>query len=544
MARKQVVDRTSPKITSPTLSNIDYIRPELAYLLPSYDLIRDVIEGEIAIKGWNTRVTLFTTIATTVQLSINNIDIAKAKKYLPQPNAEDVSDANQKRYRNYVARAVFYGVTSRTLEGMAGQIFLRDPVVTLPPELEIMIDDADGAHNTLAQVANNAVVDCIGYGRCGLLVDFPITSGPITKKQITDGEMKPTFTIYHPWDIINWRTKKINGKCYITMLVLREFIDNESDDFALIQVEQFRVFRLTDAGVTVQIFRKDKTAFNPSSIIIPKNASGNALDEIPFMFLGSKNNEAKPNQPPLYDLASLNIAHYRNSADFEESSFMCGQPTPVFTGVDEFWVKNVWRDEVTLGSRAAIPLPINAKAELLQADPNNLPNEAMKHKEEQMIGLGARLIQDNSISKTATQDIIDTTSESSMLANVSKNVSSGFLWAFGVAADFVGAAKDAIVFKLNKDFDVTSMTADDQNAIIKQWQSAGISFKEMRDGLRRAGTAIQDDDEARKQIQQDIKDGMIPDPTLTNAPPLASTAKPASDAGGPQPGSPRPGVKP
>lgn len=546
MAKRQpqVLPRVSPRVETPLLANVDYIRPELAYLMPSYELIRDVVEGETAIKGWNTRVNLFTTVATTVALSISNIDINKAKRYLPQPNPSDTSDENKERYRAYVGRAVFYGVTSRTLEGMTGQIFLRDPVVALPTELEAMVDDADGAYNTLSQVANNAVSDCVAFGRCGLLVDFPVTTSPVTKKQLEDGTIKPTFILYQPWNVINWRTTKIRGKCYITLLVLREFVDDEKDDFALVQVEQFRVLRLVNGIVTVQIFRKDKTSFSPQTVITPKDASGLPLDEIPFTFLGSKNNEAKPNQPPLYDLASLNIAHYRNSADYEESSFMCGQPTPVFTGVDQFWVENIWKGQVTLGSRTAIPLPKEAKAELLQADPNTMPNEAMKHKEEQMIALGARLIQDNSISKTATQDIIDTTSESSMLANVSKNVTAGFVWALGVAADFVGAAKDKIVFKLNKDFDVTSMTADDQNAIVKQWQSAAISFAEMRDGLRRAGTATQKDDEARTAIQKDIKDGLIPDPTLTNAPPATSDPKAASNAGGPQPGSPRPGVTP
>lgn len=535
--------------TNDSHAKVNYFREELNSLLPAYYMIRDAIEGEQAIKGMIGTETAYQAGIGNggIPLTVTNILVSRAVRYLPQPNAQDKSLANIERYKAYVTRAVFYNVTSRTLEGMTGQIFLRDPIVKLPTQLDVMLNDSDGAGLTLEQTANRCVRHCIAYGRSGILVDYPVTDGNVTAKDVADGDVRPTLIVYEPWDIINWRVEMRGAKKVITFLVLREVIDEEGDDgFQLSMYEQFRVLKLDeDSGDhLVELYSTTKTGFTQTASYTPRDAKGKPLQEIPFHFIGSENNDVLPNKPPLYDLASINIAHYRNSADYEEACFLAGQPTPVLAGLSQDWVENVLKGDVNLGSRAAIPLPVGATATMLQAKPNSMPIEAMKEKEQQMIALGAKLVTIQKTAKTATQQIIETTSESSPLANIAKNVSAALVWALGIAAGFVGATTDAIEYTLNKDFDLTSMTADDQNAIIKQWQSAAISFSEMRTCLRRAGTAVLEDDEARKQIEQDIADGLIPDPALEQEPPPLPPALPnpavpdpkaKSKAGGPQP---------
>jgi len=538
--------KVSPRTASTSKpAKVNFTREELSNLLPQYYLIRDAIDGEPAIKGLTGTGASGVSGAGNGGFSglIDNQVLSRAKKYLPQPNAEDQSPSNIERYRSYVTRAVFYGVTGRTLEGMAGQIYLREPIVELPTELELLKEDADGGGLTLDQTSHKAVRLGIAHGRGGMLVDYPITDGPATKQDIADGEIRPTITVYPPWDIINWRVETEGAKRRLTFLVLRETIDEEGEDgFQLNSFEQYRVLRLnpTDGTHSVEIYRQSRDGFAQLKTANPKNSKGKPLTEIPFHFFGSENNEVNPNRPPLYDLAALNIAHYRNSADYEEACFIAGQPTPVLAGLSEDWVKNVLNGVVTLGSRAAIPLPVGATAALLQAQENSMPIEAMHHKEDQMVALGAKLIQNRQTAETATAKIIDTSSESSTLANVSKNVSAVMVWALQIAGDFVGVDVDGIKYALNKDFDLTSMTADDQNAVISQWQDGAISWPELRTVLRRAGTATEDDDAAKKQIAADIKAGLIPDPAMKNKPPAPAAVpgqqkKAPSDAGGPQP---------
>lgn len=553
MAKKKVAKGNTPLAAAGSRSRVNYYREELNELLPAYYMIRDCVLGEQAVKGMIGTQSNYQSGAGNggLPLTTTNILITRALRYLPQPNAEDKSLANIERYKAYVTRAVFYDVASRTLEGLTGQIFLRDPLVELPSEINLLREDSDGGGLTLDQTANRCVRHCICYGRAGILVDYPITNGQVTVKDIENGDIHPTLIVYNPWDIINWRVEMRGAKKLITFLVLREVIDEEGDDgFQLSTYEQFRVLRLDpDSGDHVtELYSTTQSGFTQTATYTPKDGKGNTFKEIPFTFVGSENNGVLPNKPPLYDLCSLNIAHYRNSADYEESCFIVGQPTPVITGVSEDWVKNELKGALNFGARAAIPLPVGATASLLQAKENTMPMEAMKQKEQQMVALGAKLVQVQRVAKTATQQIIETTSESSPLANISKNVSAAIEWALGVACQFVGIVATGIQYELNKDFDLTSMTSDDQNAVVLQWQSAAIASSEMRTVLRRAGTATLTDAEWKAEVKSDIEAGIIADPTAT-AQPIGSEAKEPtdggtppkapSDAGGPQPGAVR-----
>jgi hypothetical protein len=548
MAKRQPQQRVSPQTPGARTSSpkVNYTRDELSNMLYTYYLIRDAIEGETAIKGLTGGAAGISGSGNGgIPIVINNVILTRAMRYLPQPNPTDKSQQNLERYRAYVTRAIFYEVTGRTLEGMAGQIFLRPPTIEIPSELDNVQDNANGAGLTLDQTAYMAVRHLIAYGRSGCLVDYPIVGEvPTTKAALANGDIQPTITIYNPWDIINWRIERQGAKMVLTMVVLRETFEEDSGDgFQFTQSEQFRVLSIENGKHVVEMYDGKEGNFISRGKLMPVNAKGNPFTEIPFHFMGSENNDVSVDRPPLYGLATLNIGHYRNSADYEEACFICGQPTPVLSGLSEDWVKNILNGEVVLGSRNAIPLPVNARAELLQAKPNSMPYEAMKLKEEQMVSLGAKLVQLQRSARSATQQIIETTSESSTLANISKNVSDVMEWALEMAAAFVGADAGSIEYQLNRDFDLTSMTADDQNAVIKQWQSAAIDFSEMRTVLRKAGTASLPDDEARKAIQKDIDDGLIPDPTLEqNPPPLppatgagGNPPKAPSTAGGPQP---------
>lgn len=75
------------------MPNVSYVRDEVAKMKGRWDLIKDCLTGQKAIKD-------------------------AREKYLPKPNPADLSDENKKRYDQYVERAVFYNVTQRTHAGL------------------------------------------------------------------------------------------------------------------------------------------------------------------------------------------------------------------------------------------------------------------------------------------------------------------------------------------------------------------------------------------------------------------------------------------
>lgn len=48
-----------------------------------------------------------------------------------------------------------------------------------------------------------------------------------------------------------------------------------------------------------------------------------------------ENNNPYPDNAIMYDLATLNISHYRNSADYEETMFVVGQATLFVSGLQD-----------------------------------------------------------------------------------------------------------------------------------------------------------------------------------------------------------------
>lgn len=476
--------------SSPVADDVTFIRDELSEMDSQYQLIRDCIEGSIAIKRSGT-------------------------VYLPMPNGHDQSIENRERYAAYGKRAVFYNVTARTLSGLSGQVFAVDPVIKVPTLLDPVVKDANGSGVTLIQQSNEVEEDVIAYGRAGLFVDFPSrddSNTPITRAEQENGEIRPNIINYKPWNIINWRTTKRGAKHYLSLVVLREKYDDETDEFRTEEKEQYRVLTLENNVYRQRLYRDDGNGMVIVSDITPTDWRGVVLNFIPFTFIGAINNDIHIDAPPLFDLADLNVAHYRNSADYEDSVYLVGQPTPVAVGLTKDWVKDVLKGRVELGSRGVIPLPAGANFQIVQASPNSMAKEAMEMKERQMVALGAKLVEQKTVQRTATEADLEAASETSVLASITNNVSASYKFSLECCSIFAGsttvaqdAKNDEIVYELNTDFALSTASNDDIRATIEAWQKEAITFSEMRAKLRRSGTAILDDEKARAEIKQDAE---------------------------------------
>lgn len=500
---------------------VSFTRLDYREVLKQWNIIRDCYAGEHTVKH-------------------------RRDLYLPRPNPADSSAENQSRYQAYLTRAVFYNVTKRTLNGLVGLCFTRDPVITIPPDLEPILENADGSGANVIQLAKIACRLTVGYGRCGIFIDYPTGDLPASRADIQAGKARPTIKVYEPWRVINWRTVFRDGLEILSLVVLEEPYVKSDDGFVVTFGRQWRVLRLdgvqqyvntqvqaspgTDpnqvaAGIgvyMVDVYR-DTDLTRVFETFTPTDGDGKPIDTIPFMFIGAENNRAGIDDPPLYDLASLNIAHYRNSADYEESAYILGQPTPYFTGLTQAWVDGPLKGQVQLGARAAVPLPVGATAGMLQPTPNSMAFEAMEHKEKQMIAIGANLIDTTKAPRTATETLIDDNNERSVLATAGDNVSDAFVFALTWCARYQGveiSESPGIEFCINTDFDLVRLTAQERQELVLEWQAEAISWTEMRQNFKRGGIATQDDTAARA----DIKANPPPAPvTMTKPLPGASS---------------------
>ena len=476
-----------PSTTTPTPANLDqvnFVRQELSEMTETYREIRDCVERRVK---------------------------AKRDLYLPVPFVEEDKNENTLRYEAYIKRAVFYNVTGRTLSALVGQIFSRPPEVILPKMLESMKDDATGRNVSLEQLAKDAGHWTVGYGRSGVFTDFPKTDGVVTRKQLLDGTVKPRLSLYGPENITNWqeevRKDKFTGKSrlMVTLIVLTEDFDVPGR-FNTTRGKLFRELRLNDKQeYTMQTWTEADgviKALEPE--YTPTDSKGEPFNEIPFEPIGSINNDLTIDPAPMGDMAELNIGHFRNSADFEESCFIVGQPTLVISNLTVEWYEDVFDSkDIYMGSRRAIMLPENGQAQIIQAQPNSLPQVAMTQKEAQMVALGAKLVENRQVRRTATETGITSAAESSVLATCANNVSAAFTRALKHAYKFIAADDAEIKFLLNTDYAFNTMSQEERVQTMADFVGGLLSFTEARAVLRRGGVAVQDDVKAKAEIDTD-----------------------------------------
>ena len=470
---------------------VDFVREELEDMLPTYKIIRDCLSGSRAIKEAKT-------------------------EYLPRPMQDDPSDANYQRYEDYRARAVFYNVTYRTLEGLTGQVYSREPVVDLPSSMLDMIDNADGSGATLKQISEEHLRNVIAYGRSGVWVDYAEPSDEYRAQTELQGKeasdaIRPTIHVFKPWDVINWRFKNIGAKKLLSLVVVQRNYVKSDDGFQEVIDKEYLVLRLNDNDeYEAVVYRNNGGEFYIHSINTPKKQNGKRFREIPFEFASVRKNNNNVDRPPLEDIAHLNIAHYRNSADYEEMVYMLGQPTPFIVGLDRNWVQSVLEGgKIRLGSRIATPLPVGADFKLLEITQTSAHKEAMEQKEQQMIAIGARLIYDTK-TKTATEDNNDKSTEESVLSSIAFNVSRSIQNMLRFAGMFkLGDNVENITFDLNTEFDLQDMSPEEMTAVQNVWKAGGLTWEEFRFALRRAGMAFVEDEQAKNDIASELAENPL-----------------------------------
>ncbi len=421
-----------------------------------------------------------------------------ARRFIRTVDTSDVKRSDQ-----YKQDAILTNFTALTKVGLTGLVFRRKPKMTLPAELNYMLEDATGDNLSILQLSQKIVGEVLETGRYGILVDYPQVTDRVSQR---DQQLSGNVARLKPYTaeaIINWKFKVVGSKKLLCQIVLRELIEETgSDGFEWVQRMQYRELYLNDDQVYEQyLYDHDGKILENS---IPKKADGTPWNEIPFLFIGSENNDANIDNAPLYDLAIINLGHYRNSADYEESIFITGQPTLFMRGTcDLSSFKDTYPDGIRFGSRAGYYLGENGGADLVQANPNQLADTAMKRKEEQALAVGARLISPPGGRETAEAARIRFSSQNSALYLITTNISVAITKLMQWALAFTTTSKPPCSFLLNDQF---YDDAADPNLIIASIQmlDRGIIAKDdMRDYARKTG--IIDDERTNEDLDAEAE---------------------------------------
>lgn len=271
--------------------------PEYQFWSPTYEIMRDTILGEIAVKS-------------------------KGTTYLPKMEAQSTDE-----YSAFIGRAYFYNMTQRTVNGLAGTVFRREPKVkNLPLSFNDTIKNITKDGTSLNTSIRDTANEILSVGRHGVLLDLD-----------REGNGAPFIVSYIAENILDWSVVEIKGRYVLKEVLLREI--EEDRDSAAPQLRTtslrykalYRKLRLDDDGVYRQYVYRTKF-FNLSLVtdeepeVITPLRMGVPFNFIPFVFFGPYSNGPQVEKPPILDIALMNLSHYRSVAQLEHGRFYTAIP--------------------------------------------------------------------------------------------------------------------------------------------------------------------------------------------------------------------------
>lgn len=429
------------------------------------------------------------------------------KRYLRNVGANESDKAyGLLRQKEYEDGAIVYNFTKRTLAGMVGSVMRKDPEQSFPTAMDYLKSDADGSGVGLWQHAQDTLMEIDSIGRGGLLVDAPDVE-LATMAQQNAGQLNPVIGYYTAENVVNWKLKRVGSVNKFVMVVLREPYEyNDSpDEFSTLIGEQYRVLDIDERGDYRQrVYKFDNGGtlqdgvmeFFPQLNNVPRG-------EIPFTFVGASNNDATVDDAPLLPLTDLQIGHFSNSADNEEMLHTLAQAMLVIAPGEhvspEQWIA-LNPNGVLYGSRKGLNVGAGGTAMLLQMQESTALQAALKAKEEQAVQIGAQLITPTT-QITAESARLQRGADTSVMATIARNVSKAYEDCLKWVAQMMGLPDTDIEFKLNMEFFLQPMTAQDRTAWAADVQAGNLPIESYWAAMRKSGTTDWTDAELKEGIE-------------------------------------------
>jgi len=470
---------------------------------------------------------------------------AAGTRYLP-PLAGHNPRVRNDPYWSYVARALFYNITARTVDSLVGMVFRRPPVIANPPGSDDLMADIDLMGRPLEDFSKALLREVMTMGRAAVLVDH--TRLP--------SDLRPYFRLYPAEDILDVVEDVIGGAVVPIQVRLRECFDEPAldNEFETNEINQIRVLELVGGRYRQRVFREGTGKQGPwvEFETIDPSIDGAPIDFIPI-WLFSTDQMSRPGAiepPPLIDLMEVNLAHYRTEADYSTALHVAGVPTLFVSGMEK-------PDPPLLvgSSQVMFMPPPEAKAYYVSygAEGAAAIRQRLTDLQEQAAFLGARMLAPERRGIEAAETAaIHRMGEISILASIANNINFKLTNGLKFLLEWAlfPTPTDETYIALCTDFIPTQAQSAMLTAMVAAWQANALSHSSLWDFLRTgelvdATKTLEDeqvliDEEVKKKQAADLEKLKAQQDLFAQAAPAATGA---TGANGQQP-PPKPGQPP
>lgn len=412
----------------------------------------------------------------------------KGEKYLPKLGGQNDREYDAYKTRGYVIPAV-----EPTSMAIIGSIMRKEPAIETSFEHTKTNIDGDKTH--LKSFVSTMIRELLYAGGIGYLVEFD------------ESIRLPVVKTYKKESLINF------SKDYI-VLSQEYTTQGKNDKFQqTIETEYLELTFDEDKNYIQNIWRKTSKGLEIFDTFEP-TSRGDRLKEIPFVFCSEEKTGISTNDPILLHLASVNADQYRLSTDQRHGLHWTALPTLFLFG--ELTDSDGKKKQITVGAGSSNHIEDNdARAELLEFTGAGLGSikAAIDDDISTMASIGAKmLVGDSGGVKAAETARIDASSETATLSVIANSVDLCVNEILDVMARWMKVEGEQ-VFAVNRDFIDIKLDPAGLMALLKTWQSGGMSLNSFLHQLEKGEVlpkGVSAEDEADR-IEQD------PDPFADNS---------------------------
>lgn len=429
---------------------------------------------------------------------------AAAERHLPKAPAETL-----KEYERRKAVAELFNGFGRTVKGLTGMVFRRNPTLEedMPEALTADWENIDGAGTHGDVFCKQVFEDALAKGHAGILVDYPTIPAELrdryTLADVKEQNLRPYWVHYCAEQIISWRTTRMGGKTVLTQLVLKEEATVPEGMFGESTKCRYRVFRRRqglqrEVLVEFVLYEEQRRATEVVLVEVRRGVMAKQT-EIPFAVVYAGTKEAiLESRPPLLDLAYTNIAHWQVQSDHRHSLHIAGVPILVFKGRDTSAAES---KEQVVGPNVGIDVDKDGDVLYVEHAGSALgqSRQELKDLEQRMAALGLAMLQsDTRAAETAEAKRIDKSEQDSALATAARGLSDAMEQAFMFHAAYIGLEAGSV--KVNQDFEHLNYDATMISALSTLQVAGQISLDTLWDMLQSGNILPQSFDRDKERL--------------------------------------------
>lgn len=406
---------------------------------------------------------------------------AAGEEFLPKNTAES-ADA----YAARLKRSVLFNAFRKAVYQLTGKVFSKPiQVEGADARIEEFIEDIDLQGNALDIFSQDVFTKAVTEGLSFILVDAPAasvdTEQVVSIQEQKESGTRPYFVHIKPQQIIGWRSEMQQGKRVLTQLRIYESVTEATGRFGESAIEQVRVL---EPGLW-ELWRKTDDAW------ALHDRGTTSLDYIPLVVFNTSPTGYMTADPPLQDLADLNILHWQSSSaqqhilNYTRFPILFGKCLALKEG-----------EAVVIGPNNMIRSE-NENADLTHVEHTGASIEAgrssLKDLESQMAFLALEpMLQQDSGNITATKTAVDSSAAASTLMSWAVRLKDSLELALQYMADYIGAEAPG---EVHMDFDfVLSLSNVDGQLLLSMFEKGAISRETLISEFQRRGILSDDMD--------------------------------------------------